>query len=65
MKDLHEVAPEGYVPCSPELLESGVDCATAPCWSNPIWDGHSHWHPKPRAQLDHVNDEPIVEVYIL
>lgn len=42
--------PEGWLPCSPELLESGVDCATAPRWSNKEWDGHSHWHPSPAAQ---------------
>lgn len=43
------VPPAGYAPCSPELLESGVDCATAPRWSSPEWDGHSHWHPVPPA----------------
>ncbi|QLL11747.1 hypothetical protein [Pseudomonas chlororaphis] len=43
------VPPAGYAPCSPELLEPGVDCATAPRWSSPTWDGHSHWHPMPPA----------------
>lgn len=43
------VPPAGYAPCSPELLESGVDCATAPRWSSQTRDGHSHWHPVPPA----------------
>jgi hypothetical protein len=46
------VPPAGYAPCSPELLQSGVDCATAPRWSSHKWDGHSHWHPVPPAGGD-------------
>ena len=46
---------EVWVPCSPELLESGVDCATSPRWSSKEWDGHSHWHPAPIA--DHTQCE--------
>lgn len=35
--------PADWRPCSPELLESGVDCVAAPRWSaGPIWQ---HWHP--------------------
>jgi len=33
----------GWRPCSPELLESGVDCDKAPRWfAGPIGQ---HWHP--------------------
>lgn len=46
---------EGWVPCSPGLLESGVDCATSPRWSSKEWDGHSHWHPATIA--DHTQCE--------
>lgn len=35
--------PAGWKPCSPELLESGVDCATAPRWSQGSIG--NHWHP--------------------
>lgn len=52
-------APDGWRPCSPELLESGVDCATAPRWSSKDWDGHSHWHPAPAAQHQ---GEPIYQL---
>ncbi len=50
LRALLDAAPHGWKPCSPELLESGVDCATAPRWSAKEWDGHSHWHPAPAAQ---------------
>lgn len=50
LRALLDAAPSGWKPCSPELLESGVDCATAPRWSSKEWDGHSHWHPAPAAQ---------------
>ena len=53
--------PAGWLPCSPELLESGVDCATAPRWSSKEWDGHSHWHPSPAAQHQ---DEPVAELQV-
>ena len=37
------VPPAGWRPCSPELLESGVDCDKAPRWfAGPIGQ---HWHP--------------------
>lgn len=37
------IPPAGWRPCSPELLESGVDCGAAPRWSaGPIGQ---HWHP--------------------
>ena len=37
------VPPAGWRPCSPELLESGVDCGSAPRWAaGPIGQ---HWHP--------------------
>lgn len=50
LRALLDSAPAGWRPCSPELLESGVDCATAPRWSSKEWDGHAHWHPAPAAQ---------------
>jgi hypothetical protein len=50
LRALLDSAPAGWLPCSPGLLESGVDCATAPRWSSKEWDGHSHWHPAPAAQ---------------
>lgn len=47
-----EAAPAGWVPCSPEWLNSGGCCATAPRWSSKVWDGHSHWHPANKAVED-------------
>ena len=52
---LHGNPPTGWLPCSPNILESGVDCATSPRWSSKEWDGHSHWHPAPIA--DHTQCE--------
>lgn len=42
--DAEDVTPPlNWKPCSPELLQSGVDCATAPRWSaGPIGQ---HYHP--------------------
>lgn len=54
-------APAGWLPCSPELLEAGVDCATAPRWASKEWDGHSHWHPAPAAQPQ---GEPVAFIQI-
>lgn len=45
LRALLDKSPTGWMPCSPNLLESGVDCATSPRWSSKEWDGHSHWHP--------------------
>lgn len=47
LRALLDEPPTGWLPCSPNLLESGVDCAIAPRWSSKEWDGHSHWHPSP------------------
>ena len=52
---LHGNPPTGWLPCSPNILESGVDCAKSPRWSSKEWDGHSHWHPAPIA--DHTQCE--------
>lgn len=60
LRALLDAAPHGWKPCSPELLESGVDCATAPRWSAKEWDGHSHWHPAPAAQPQ---GEPVAWTY--
>lgn len=41
---LPESTPPGWVPCSPEWLNAGGDCAGAPRWfSGPIGN---HYHPK-------------------
>lgn len=45
LRALLDKSPTGWLPCSPNLLEYGVDCATSPRWSSKEWDGHSHWHP--------------------
>lgn len=38
-----DTPPANWEPCSPALLHSGVDCASAPRWgSAPIGE---HWHP--------------------
>lgn len=50
LRALLDKPPTGWLPCSPNLLESGVDCATAPRWSSKEWDGYSHWHPSKAAQ---------------
>lgn len=52
---LHGKPPTGWLPCSPNLLESGVDCAASPRWSSKEWGGRSHWHPAPIA--DHTQCE--------
>lgn len=52
---LHGKPPTGWLPCSPNILESGVDCDTSPRWSSKEWDGHSHWHPAPIS--DHTQFE--------
>lgn len=55
LRALLDKSPTGWLPCSPNLLESGVDCATSPRWSSKEWGGHSHWHPSPIA--DHTQCE--------
>ncbi|WP_312388111.1 hypothetical protein [Stutzerimonas nitrititolerans] len=42
-----ELAQAGWAPCSPELLDSGVCCATAPRIPGAPGSGISHYHPAP------------------
>lgn len=59
LRALIDKPPSGWLPCSPNILESGVDCATAPRWSSKEWDGHSHWHPSLAA---HKQPAPVYQV---
>ncbi|HCL4132308.1 TPA: hypothetical protein N2C61_003415 [Pseudomonas aeruginosa] len=45
---LLEGIPEGWAPCSPEMLASGVCCATAPRIAGAPGSGVSHYHPLPQ-----------------
>lgn len=63
LRALLDAAPNGWKPCSPELLESGVDCAAAPRWSSKEWDGHSHWHPAPASPPQGVSVARIEGLY--
>lgn len=63
--------PSGWVRCSAELIAAGVDCCSAPRWSN--GSPGPHWHPAPRGvhlplteaveagRLNAVNWEPITD----
>jgi hypothetical protein len=56
--------PLNWKPCSPELLQSGVSCATAPRWSaGPVGE---HYHPPigvPALIAYQVGDSDIVAAY--
>lgn len=45
---LLEGIPEGWAPCSPEMLSAGVCCATAPRIAGAPGSGVSHYHPLPQ-----------------
>lgn len=56
--------PANWLPCTPALLESGVNCATAPRWSGA--DIGPHWHPPvdcPPLVAYYVGDSDIVAAY--
>lgn len=44
--------PEGWAPCSPELLVAGVCCASAPRIAGAPGSGVSHYHPLPHAAYE-------------
>ena len=52
---------DGWAPCSPELLNSGVCCATAPRLPGAVGSGISHYHPAPAPAQDE-RDAALLEV---
>lgn len=52
-------APQGWAPCSPDLLKSGVCCESAPRIAGRPGSGVSHYHPAPQqeSQVRPVTDE--------
>lgn len=43
-------APQGWAPCSPDLLKSGVCCESAPRIAGSPGSGVSHYHPAPQQE---------------
>lgn len=43
-------APQGWAPCSPDLLKSGVCCESAPRIAGRPGSGVSHYHPAPQQE---------------
>lgn len=51
--------PMYWLPCSPRLLSSGVDCSNAPRWSaGPIGQ---HWHPCNASALASILHKQLIE----
>lgn len=49
---LLEGIPEGWAPCSPEMLTAGICCATAPRIAGAPGSGVSHYHPLPQSAYE-------------